>query len=279
MPTVMAVKAAVAVQGQRDIAVSAPARQSARPAVDRRCYPTPVEQQNGLATPFGDAAELGQEGSRERIATLPAEIDDSDPGHWRPDPGREHDPFERGPALRPRSGAAVHRNGTFEGSALRSNGPGVVARIGLLLVRGVVLLVDDHEAEVADRGEDRRARADYDPRLATGDAIPLVAPLGLPECGVEDRDRVAEALAEPADGLGREGDLGHEHDGAETSRECRFARLEVHLGLAAARRPDEQEMCTRLLVEPCDDARDRGALLRGELRGDRLAGKGLALGR
>ncbi len=61
------------------------------------------------------------------------------------------------------------------------------------------------------------------------------------------------------DGLRRQGDLGHEHDRAEPSRERRLARLEIHLGLAAAGRPDEQEMCTGRRVEPGDDARDGDA--------------------
>ena len=105
-----------------------------------------------------------------------------------------------------------------------------------------MLLVDDHEPDVAHRREDRRARADDDPRLAAGDAVALVAPLGLAECRVEDRDGVPESLPEPADRLRREGDLRHEHDRSEPSGECRLAGLEVHLGLAAPGRADEEEV-------------------------------------
>ena len=118
-----------------------------------------------------------------------------------------------------------------------------------------MLLVDDHEAEVAHRREDRRAGADDDPRLAARDPIALVAPLGLPERRVEDRDRVAEALPEAADRLRGERDLRHEHDRAEAARERRLAGLEVDLGLAAPGRPDEQEVRRRALVEPADDPR------------------------
>ena len=142
----------------------------------------------------------------------------------------------------PRRGAAVDRDRALERRALRGDRARVVARIRLLLVRRVVLLVDDHEAEVAHRREDRRAGADDDPRLAARDAVALVAPLGLPERRVEDRDRVAEALPEPPDRLRGERDLGHEHDRAEAARERRLAGLEVHLGLAAPGRPDEQQV-------------------------------------
>ncbi len=116
-------------------------------------------------------------------------------------------------------------------------------------------------------------------RLAAGDAIALVAALGLPERGVEHRDRGAEPLAEAADGLRRERDLRHEHDRAEPSRECRLACLEIHLGLAAPGRSDEQQVRSRRLVEAGDDARDRGALLVGQRGGGCLTGERLALGR
>ena len=162
-----------------------------------------------------------------------------------------------GPALRPRRGAAVDGDRTLERRALRSDRARVVARIRLLLERRVVLLVDDHEAEVAHRREDRRARADDDSRLAARDPIALVAPLGLPERRVEDRDRVPEALPEPAHRLRRERDLRHEHDRAAAARERRVAGLEVHLRLAAPGRPDEQEVSRRAIVEAGDDPRDR----------------------
>ena len=169
MPAVMAVEPPVAVEREGDVAVPASPRQPTGAAVDRRCHAAPVEQQDRLSAPLGESAELGQERRRERIAALPAQVDDADARHRRSDPGGENDPLERRPALGPRCGAAVDGNRPLESRALRGDGSRVVARIGLLLVRGVVLLVDDHEPEVAHRGEDRRACADDDPRLATRD--------------------------------------------------------------------------------------------------------------
>ena len=214
---------------------------------------------------LGDAPELRQERGRERVAALAAEVDDAHARHRRPDPRREDDALERGPALRPWRGAAVDRDRTLERGPLRGDRARVVARIRLLLERRVVLLVDDHEAEVAHRREDRRARADDDPRLAAGDPIALVAPLRLPERRVENRDRVAEALPEPAHRLRGERDLRHEHDRAAAASERRVAGLEVHLGLAAPGRPHEQEVSRRSIVEAADDPRDRRLLLGREL--------------
>ena len=74
----------------------------------------------------------------------------------------------------------------------------VVAGIGLLLVRGVVLLVDDDQAQAGHRRKHRRARADADARLAAAQPLPLVAALALAEGRVEDRDPVAEPRLEIA---------------------------------------------------------------------------------
>ena len=77
-----------------------------------------------------------------------------------------------------------------------------------------MLLVDADQAERGHRGEDRRARADDDRRLARGDPLALVAPLRLRQRRVEHGDAVAEAGAEAAERLRRERDLGDEHDRA-----------------------------------------------------------------
>ena len=85
---------------------------------------------------------------------------------------------------------------------------GVVARVALLLVGGVVLLVDHDQAEIGDRSEDGRARPDADPRLAGAQAAPLVVAGAGGHPGVEQRDRVAEAAPEAVHRLRRQRDLG-----------------------------------------------------------------------
>ncbi len=125
-----------------------------------------------------------------------------------------------------------------------------------------MLLVDDDQADPAHRREHGRAGADHDPRLPAGDPVALVASLGVAERRVEDRDQVAEPVPEAPDGLRRERDLRHEHDRPEPALERGGAGLEVHLGLAAAGRPFEQDVLADPLVERGDDPLDRGALVR-----------------
>ncbi len=105
-----------------------------------------------------------------------------------------------------------------------------------------MLLVDDDEAEIAHRREDRRPGPDNHPGLTSRDPVALVTTLGLPEGRVQNRDRRAEALSKAADRLRGEGDLGDEHDRAEPARERSLARLEIDLRLATPCRPDEQQM-------------------------------------
>ena len=51
-----------------------------------------------------------------------------------------------------------------------------------------MLLVDDDQPEVAQRREDRRARADAHARLAAAQPLPLVVALAQPELRVQHRD-------------------------------------------------------------------------------------------
>ena len=104
-----------------------------------------------------------------------------------------------------------------------------------------MLLVDHDQAEVGERGEDRRARADAHPRLPRAHAPPLVVALARGELGVHHGHGVAEALHEAARGLRGERDLGHEHDGRAPALEGHRHRAQVDLGLAAAGDPVEQQ--------------------------------------
>ena len=97
-----------------------------------------------------------------------------------------------------------------------------------------MLFVDDDQAEVLYRGEDRRARSDADARLAAAQPPPLVVALAVGEGGVQDGDAVAEPGAEAGNGLRGEADLGDEDDRPPSHRQRRLDRGEVDLGLARA---------------------------------------------
>jgi hypothetical protein len=58
-------------------------------------------------------------------------------------------------ALGPRCGASHHKQRSLLPGAALGNRTGVIAGIALLLVRAVVLLVDDDQPEVVERGEHR----------------------------------------------------------------------------------------------------------------------------
>jgi hypothetical protein len=81
----------------------------------------------------------------------------------------------------------------------------VVAGDLVLLVGVLVLLIDEDQPEVRQRGEDGGARADDDAGDALADAVPFVEAFALGEVRVEDGDLfldAGEAGAETADGLG-----------------------------------------------------------------------------
>ena len=69
---------------------------------------------------------------------------------------------------------------------------GVVARGGVLLVGGLVLLVDDDEAEIAARGKNGASRSDHNARSSGLDALPLIVALANGERAVEYRDVISE---------------------------------------------------------------------------------------
>ncbi len=89
----------------------------------------------------------------------------------------------------------------------------MVARTGALLVAGLVLLVDDDEAQVAERAKERRASADDHAGRTAGNHIPLVQALAGRKPRMEHGDRLAKARAEAADGLGCQRYLGHQYAG------------------------------------------------------------------
>ena len=129
-----------------------------------------------------------------------------------------------------------------------------------------MLLVDADQAESRHRREHGGARADHDRRLAGGDPLPLVPSLRVGQPRVEDRDPVAEAGLEAAEGLRGERDLRDEDDRASPALERRRAGLKVDLGLAAPRRTGEEQV-RAAFVERGHDPVDRPPLrLREPLR-------------
>ena len=251
---VVAAQKPVRVQDERDVTVLAAERRPARAAVQGRRDAAAVQQEDRLAAAVRDRAQFRQQRRRERIAGLAAQVDHAHGRQRAGETAAELQPLEAAPGLRPRRRAAEHRDGSFQRSPLRGDGARVVARVGLLLVRRVVLLVDADDAEPRDGRKHRRTRADDDLRVAACDARAFVPPLCLGQRRMEHGDALAEARAKAAECLRRERDLGHEHDRPATTLERRGAGLQVHLRLAAAGRPVEEVVGAFARIEAVDDA-------------------------
>ena len=178
-PAVVAVEAPVPVEHEGDVAVRAAGRMPARSAVQRGRDPAAVEQEDRPPPGLGDAAQLGQQRRRQRVAALAAQIDDAHRGQPPSQALPELEALKPRPALRTGRGAAEHADGMLERSASYRHGSGVVPRVGVLLVGGIVLLVDADDAEPGHGGEDRRAGPDDHRRVPGGDALALVTALGF----------------------------------------------------------------------------------------------------
>ena len=111
---------------------------------------------------------------------------------------------------------------------------GVIAHAVLLLVGGVVLLIDDDQAEIGIGQEQRRARADHDRDVAGRDRRPGARPQALRELRMPFRRPHAEALGEAVEELRGQRDLRHQDQRLPAAPDGLRHRLEIDLGLAGA---------------------------------------------
>ena len=132
-----------------------------------------------------------------------------------------------------------------------------------------MLLVDDDQADLLQRREHRRARADAHPGLPRAQPLPFVVALPPRERRVEHRDDVSEAFLEPRGRLRGEADLGYEHDRRASGAERLLDRAQVNLGLARTGDAVEQEPVLTALSQPRQHVGERPPLSVGELSGTR----------
>ena len=111
---------------------------------------------------------------------------------------------------------------------------GLVVDAVLLLEAGVVLLVDDDQAELAVGQEESGAGADDDTRLASGRRAPGACALARRQGRVPFHRRAAEAALEAVHELAGERDLGQHDERLPSLLEGARHGLEVDLGLAGA---------------------------------------------
>ena len=233
---------------------------------------TPRRLRSRIARPpsLDDAAERAEQRRRERVAGLPAEIDQPHARHGAADPRGQRRPLGAAPSSRAAASPSRRprrppraRRASPRPSSRRSAGRTPACTPMSCSSSTTISPTPRIGANTAERAP-TTIRAS--PHAIRSRSSRLSA---SPSDGMEDRTRVAEPLPEPPDRLWRERDLGHEHDRPEPALERRRARLEIDLGLAAARRPLEQDVLADALVERRDDLLDRGRLVvrqRGRLR-------------
>ena len=97
-----------------------------------------------------------------------------------------------------------------------------------------MLLVDDDEAGIVERREDRRACAHDDVDSAAADAVPLVVAFAVRQPAVLHSDAIAKDLAKHGGNRRRQRNFRNQDEHRATGRQ-RFGRhAEVQLRLAAA---------------------------------------------
>ena len=103
-----------------------------------------------------------------------------------------------------------------------------------LLEAGVVLLVDDDQAEIAEGQEQRRTRADDDARFAGRRRLPDASAIDRRDGRMPFHRLDAEALLEALDELAGQGDLGQQDHDLHVRIAFQRARdrFEIDLGLA-----------------------------------------------
>ena len=113
------------------------------------------------------------------------------------------------------AGVALPRIAAAPASSARSKGrvAGLEARGSVALVRALVLLVDDDEADVGERGEDREARADDDVDVAARIRRHSSARSPSPRPEWTTATRASRSARRRSTSGHREGDLGDEDEG------------------------------------------------------------------
>ena len=195
---------------ERDRAPEALHRTPAIAAHDKRRHSAPIEIQDGLLLVFQRPSHHLDQASRQGLAIslggLIAHIDELDLGVIPAHPPRQLGHLYlviRGLVIggHAGSGRAHDQTRASDGSELPRHPAGLVARRAVLLVGGRAFLVEADEPEPGNRGEDRRAAAQHDLRLAAPGPPPLLRALELGQLRLEHGDRCVQPATHPLDEL------------------------------------------------------------------------------
>ena len=241
-------------------------------AQDHRGGSAPVDDEDRLLTGGGiERAKRREQGRRQEPAVaggeLGAQVDKLDLGQSAGDPLRERESpvgAEPDPSDRLHGGRRAPENDGRPGKPAECDRR--VASLepwrAVALVGRVVLLVDDEEPDVGQRGEHGEACPDHDIRPARADPAPLVRSLPDAHARVDERHANRQLRPEAIDERQGERDLGYEDDRAPTAREGIGDGRAIHGGLPA---PSDAVEERRGRVSLLQGAADDGHC--GELRG------------
>jgi hypothetical protein len=233
------------VDHQRHAAVRTIDRAGALPAEHRGREPAPVEQHQRLLAAFQARPDCVHErAAQDHVRTgrgeFLAHVDDHHRGQWTTeDPALQDDPLVLAAhravvALHRRRRRPEHHQRTGLLAAHNRKIASVVSRALVLLVRGIVLLVYDNQAELRQRREDGGPRPDDRVDVAAADPLPLVVALAGREAAVLNSNPVAEAVTKRGTHGGGEGNFRHKHQDAAAQAAHVGGEAEVDLGFPAA---------------------------------------------
>ncbi len=133
------------------------------------------------------------------------------------------------------------------------------------LVGGVVLLVDDHDADIGQRGHDGQPGAHDDVDVTGANAPPLIGPFAIAESRVDEREAHIQVRPDPIHQRQRHRDLRYQDEDRPAALQAGDDRFDVDRGLAAAGHAVEQEWRGVPGVQGRDDRRDRSGLRRRQV--------------
>ena len=145
--------------------------------------------------------------------------------------------------------------------------PAVISRRFFLLVRGVVLFVDDDETKAVERCKDRRAGTHHDVHVSASDAMPLIVTLAVGQRAVLNRHAFAECGTEQRRDRRSERDLRDHEQHLPAPPTDVLRQPQIDLGLAAASDAVQERGAEFARVGERDQSIEGRALLVGEHAG------------
>ena len=164
-----------------------------------------------------------------------------------------------GVRLRRRRRRAEHHRASAEPPERHREIARVIADALFLLVGRVVLLIDDDQAGVVQRCEDRRARTDHHARSrrSARPSSPSSARRRSARYGASPASVPKRCAKRPHDLIGQR-DFRHQHDHASLGRQRLGGEPQVDLGLAASRHAPQQKSLEAPLADRRRDLGDDG---------------------